>query len=274
MVIAILAILASILFPVFASAKAAAKQSVCLSNMKQIGVASQLYLADYDDSMPEGDDYAEWVWLFLYSPYIKGKPADFTKPRDNVFYCPMVPASVPQYLSENRYDFLVDTGLDKVFGLTPTTDRDGERAFAFWSTYAINEHTVQEWPQLSSYADPAKTLMILEANDTEIEGDELRKLYGRKANCTPATSAEDQPTEGGHREGLNYVMMDTSAKFRKTVWSDRNVPVAQCDYRWHVFPQGGRGGSSTTASGSGRAECGEWTAPDDKLDDLGNCVQF
>src|SRR5579862_2989762 len=49
-VIAIIAILAAILFPVFAQAKLSAKQIVCLSNMKQIGLASMMYLADNDDS--------------------------------------------------------------------------------------------------------------------------------------------------------------------------------------------------------------------------------
>ena len=48
-VIAIIAILAAILFPVFAQAKAAAKNTKTISNMKQIGTAQQIYLADYDD---------------------------------------------------------------------------------------------------------------------------------------------------------------------------------------------------------------------------------
>ncbi len=48
-VIAIIAILAALLFPVFAQAKQAAKAAVCLSNMKQIGAAAMLYLADNDD---------------------------------------------------------------------------------------------------------------------------------------------------------------------------------------------------------------------------------
>lgn len=48
-VIAIIAILAAILFPVFAQAKESAKQVSCLSNIRQIGLASQMYLADHDD---------------------------------------------------------------------------------------------------------------------------------------------------------------------------------------------------------------------------------
>lgn len=51
-VIAIIAILAAILFPVFAQAKSAAKKATCLSNVKQIGTASMIYTADYDDMAP------------------------------------------------------------------------------------------------------------------------------------------------------------------------------------------------------------------------------
>ncbi len=51
-VIAIIAILAAILFPVFAQAKFAAKKTVDLSNAKEIGLSTKLYLNDYDDTMP------------------------------------------------------------------------------------------------------------------------------------------------------------------------------------------------------------------------------
>ncbi len=51
-VIAIIAILAAILFPVFAQAKFAAKKTVDLSNAKQIGLTTKLYLGDSDDVMP------------------------------------------------------------------------------------------------------------------------------------------------------------------------------------------------------------------------------
>lgn len=51
-VIAIIAILAAILFPVFANAKVAANKTACLSQMKQLGTATQLYATDSDDRMP------------------------------------------------------------------------------------------------------------------------------------------------------------------------------------------------------------------------------
>ncbi|MFN8140320.1 MAG: prepilin-type N-terminal cleavage/methylation domain-containing protein [Fimbriimonadales bacterium] len=51
-VIAIIAILAAILFPVFASAKEKAKQTQCLSNIKQLSQGFELYKSDSDDRLP------------------------------------------------------------------------------------------------------------------------------------------------------------------------------------------------------------------------------
>lgn len=51
-VIAIIAILASILFPVFAQARAKARQASCLSNNKQLGLALNMYVQDYDETLP------------------------------------------------------------------------------------------------------------------------------------------------------------------------------------------------------------------------------
>jgi prepilin-type N-terminal cleavage/methylation domain-containing protein/prepilin-type processing-associated H-X9-DG protein len=51
-VIAIIAILAAILFPVFAKARERARQTSCLNNLKQLGIASYQYLQDWDDCYP------------------------------------------------------------------------------------------------------------------------------------------------------------------------------------------------------------------------------
>ncbi|HLK57126.1 MAG TPA: prepilin-type N-terminal cleavage/methylation domain-containing protein, partial [Chthonomonadaceae bacterium] len=53
-VIAIIAILAAILFPVFAQAREKARQTSCLSNMKQIGTSVYMYVQDYDEQFPSG----------------------------------------------------------------------------------------------------------------------------------------------------------------------------------------------------------------------------
>src|SRR5512132_4286358 len=47
-VIAIIAILAAILFPVFAQAREKARQTACLSNQHQMGLAIAMYRTDYD----------------------------------------------------------------------------------------------------------------------------------------------------------------------------------------------------------------------------------
>jgi len=69
-VIAIIAILAAILFPVFARAREKARQTSCLSNMKQMGLASHMYSADND-----GQYVNSWTggcsWLEMIQPYTK-----------------------------------------------------------------------------------------------------------------------------------------------------------------------------------------------------------
>ena len=53
-VIAIIAILAAILFPVFAQAREKARQTVCLSNTKQLGLGIMQYVQDNDETYPMG----------------------------------------------------------------------------------------------------------------------------------------------------------------------------------------------------------------------------
>jgi prepilin-type N-terminal cleavage/methylation domain-containing protein/prepilin-type processing-associated H-X9-DG protein len=48
-VIAIIAILAAILFPVFAQAREKARSALCVSNLKQLGLALAMYRQDYDE---------------------------------------------------------------------------------------------------------------------------------------------------------------------------------------------------------------------------------
>lgn len=75
-VIAIIAILAAILFPVFAQAREKARQTSCLSNMKQVGTAVLMYSQDYDEMYPLGSFLltgmtAAISWQDLLEPYIK-----------------------------------------------------------------------------------------------------------------------------------------------------------------------------------------------------------
>jgi prepilin-type N-terminal cleavage/methylation domain-containing protein/prepilin-type processing-associated H-X9-DG protein len=52
-VIAIIAIIAAILFPVFSRAREKARQTVCLTNTKQLGLALHMYTQDYDEVLPK-----------------------------------------------------------------------------------------------------------------------------------------------------------------------------------------------------------------------------
>jgi len=93
-VIAIIAILAAILFPVFAQARAKARQASCLSNQRQIGLATGMYVQDYDENFyphrfnsgPDSNPFLQdpvgnttitgaarnkTFWISLLQPYVK-----------------------------------------------------------------------------------------------------------------------------------------------------------------------------------------------------------
>ncbi len=70
-VIAIIAILAAILFPVFAQAREKARQTACLSNMKQLGLGLLMYAQDYDNVVPQGLDNEPYVNMTRLYSYTK-----------------------------------------------------------------------------------------------------------------------------------------------------------------------------------------------------------
>lgn len=51
-VVAIIGILAALLFPVFARARESARRTSCLSNLKQLGLGFHQYTQDYDEKLP------------------------------------------------------------------------------------------------------------------------------------------------------------------------------------------------------------------------------
>jgi len=51
-VIAIVGLLAALLFPVFSQARKNSRQSVCLSNLRQLSTATLMYVQDYDEIVP------------------------------------------------------------------------------------------------------------------------------------------------------------------------------------------------------------------------------
>ena len=67
-VISVLAVLAALLFPVFAKARERAKQTQCVSNLKQINTAVRIYMQDWDDKYP-------WAWSIYYLDYQGKSPS-------------------------------------------------------------------------------------------------------------------------------------------------------------------------------------------------------
>ena len=76
--IAIIAILAAILFPVFAKAREKARTASCGSNVKQMGLAFMQYVQDYDETWPQMNNPSGSCFQVI-SPYIKST---------QVFACP------------------------------------------------------------------------------------------------------------------------------------------------------------------------------------------
>ena len=75
-VIAIISILAAILFPVFARARENARRTSCLSNLKQLGLATMMYAQDYDETYPSyhnGPSDDRKTWTQLIAPYTSTK---------------------------------------------------------------------------------------------------------------------------------------------------------------------------------------------------------
>ncbi len=87
-VIAIISILAAILFPVFAQAREKARQTSCLSNMRQMGLAVQMYAQDVDEALPlaaTATPTGFLNWHDLVDPYVKNK---------QVWICPSAAAPI------------------------------------------------------------------------------------------------------------------------------------------------------------------------------------
>jgi prepilin-type N-terminal cleavage/methylation domain-containing protein/prepilin-type processing-associated H-X9-DG protein len=110
-VIAIIAILAAILFPVFAQAREKARQTACLSNQKQMGLAIQMYAQDYEAFPMYAVSGSEFRWFDQIVPYTKtagifvcpntGRTWDFGPAGRNATY-----GYNYQYLGNSRGDCL------------------------------------------------------------------------------------------------------------------------------------------------------------------------
>lgn len=235
-VIAIIAILAAILFPVFAQARDKARQSVCLSNMKQIGTATMMYLQDYDEQFfahaPVGVPARTWQedwWMFLLIPYTKMNPQEAAKVgRDNFFSCPSNPVVIEVSGSFPRPEW----GLR----LTP------RRTYEFATSYSVSEHILKA-PYYASWDEPADSLFLLEVVE---KGGTGTGLYGdTDIDCTQTNEIYQ-----GHSGGLNITYVDGHVKWSKPSYRGTYLDSTRIPQIW-VFPGYCRGGDN--------APCGHWS---------------
>ena len=96
-VIAIIAVLASLLLPAVARTKSQASRVQCLSQMRQIGLATMMYADDHDGELPRSSHsamaFGQLPWGYALVPYLLGK--EYTRPDalwtnlfDTLYHCP------------------------------------------------------------------------------------------------------------------------------------------------------------------------------------------
>jgi prepilin-type N-terminal cleavage/methylation domain-containing protein len=95
-VVAIIAILAAMLLPALSKAREKARTSVCINNLKQIGLAIHMYLEDYDEYYPP---VSPTSWPYAWSTLLM----DLKYATPKMFLCPSERAK-GQYYNGTRSD--------------------------------------------------------------------------------------------------------------------------------------------------------------------------
>ena len=206
-VIAIIAILAAILFPVFARAREKARQSSCLSNLKQIGLAVLMYAQDYDDKL---------LFAEIYTPEpMRNRYVRWYYPNDE---------SVTQTLLYWS-DLIQPYAKNEQFCLCPSRPND-------WTGYSWNihvgycgNHPTRTTPEYTGYplSDieyPAETLVLLDHSNIG-KGPWYYNFIGWPGSVYDTPECW-QP--GVHNDGQNVILADGHAKwFRYPQFRDVSV---------------------------------------------------
>ena len=187
-VIAIIAILAAILFPVFARAREKARQTSCLSNVRQLGVGMLMYVQDYDETMPmavAGFPPAHYVFSELLNPYIMNT---------QVWDCPSRQASVNlSQIGKTSVSYMVDVGTRMPPGGPSNARIFGSPALGYTSC------------KLSEIAQPAATALMCDA-----------------VGVVDATFDVTMSVDARHNEGVNFAFADGHVKWDRP----ERVPIS------------------------------------------------
>jgi prepilin-type N-terminal cleavage/methylation domain-containing protein/prepilin-type processing-associated H-X9-DG protein len=88
-VIAIIAILAGMLLPALGKSKEKGRKTACFNNLRQIGIAMQLYFEDSNQLVPRGNDP---YWWQVFIPYLSASTAKQDQVgKVSVYTCPSYP---------------------------------------------------------------------------------------------------------------------------------------------------------------------------------------
>ncbi len=230
-VIAIIAILAAILFPVFAQAREKARQTSCLSNTKQLGLAHQMYWQDYDEVTVTSWSYGfpgEFNWYV--QPYIKNL---------QILFCPSYTASMaglasacgnPDFLpghinnptgETNAWGYGYNTGFlwNNDTGVTrrqATPHADGDPY-----QITVNGHSVTAYYRgtalggiaLAAMGAPGSLILLGDTADTVVAGLGLTDLQDKGLDSPGDTCASTRKQNWPrHSGGNNVVYCDGHAK--------------------------------------------------------------
>ncbi len=248
-VIAIIAILAAILFPVFATARDKARQTVCLSNERQLGLAILQYAQDYDEQFPAGLGviagkrvWAGEGWAGQCSPYTKNT---------DIYRCPsdLTATALP-------YEKPVSYGYNVNFVAVPGTEDDESSppppgvAMALLSSPVRTVMLFEVSGVLVNVNDPreggdpgSKTGRNYSASsigldnrlyaqrdwNTRIENQYETGYLGNRQPPNPSTT-QFVNRLGRHSQGSNYLLGDGHVKWLRgsAVSSGLNASISEC----------------------------------------------
>ncbi len=201
-VIAIIAILAAILFPVFARAREKARQSTCLSNVKQIMVGVLMYAQDYDEMLPRlyttGSPNGNYVvWPTAVVPYVKNNQL-YVCPSNKFNHCT---TSGSWAYVQWQNNFPISYGYNNWNGAAGATGQP-------WSGYiGFRSDGVRS---LGGIPQPARVIFTG-------DGRGCYQYYWTSANYVDTFNATTSVTWKPHNGGANFGFVDGHAKWMNKV---------------------------------------------------------
>ncbi len=261
-VIAIIAILAAILFPVFAQAREKARQTACLSNLKQLGLAYAQYTQDYDETVPCGTN--KWGggngWANQVYPYVKSTAA-FLCPSDagrgdvisyavnrNMVSYVGAAAPVPAILSKMTataktvllFEVVNCNGAGTWSVDKPNTVAGGDVQFSPCGTGTVvaTDATLNGANSVSG-STPAWTSATMKYATGMLANASVSEVSDTNPADITATNSYFQSADGRHQLGANYLMADCHAKFLRPtlVGAGRDWHAGVTDYLGTCPPQ-------------------------------------